>query len=65
MREESEKRVEMKQLREVWRSCARDDVEANESYFVLNQVVLNQSQWKSKRKGVTWANFEVLQRINK
>ena len=28
--------VEMKQLREVWRSCARNNVEAAESYFVLN-----------------------------
>ena len=30
------RRVEMKQLREVWRSCTRDNVEADESYFVLN-----------------------------
>ena len=29
-------RVEMKQLREVWRSCAGDNVDADESYFVLN-----------------------------
>ena len=26
----------MKQVREVWRSCTRDNVEADESYFVLN-----------------------------
>ena len=26
----------MKQLREVLRSCTRDNVEADESYFVLN-----------------------------
>ena len=26
----------MKQLRQVWRSCTRDNVEADESYFVLN-----------------------------
>ena len=26
----------MKQLGEVWRSCTRDNVEAGESYFVLN-----------------------------
>ena len=26
----------MNQLREVWRSCTRDNVEAGESYFVLN-----------------------------
>ena len=30
------RRIEMKQLREVWRSCTRDNVEADESYFVLN-----------------------------
>ena len=29
------RRVEMKQLREVW-SCTRNNVEADESYFVLN-----------------------------
>ena len=29
-------RVEMKQSREVWRSCTRDNVETGESYFVLN-----------------------------
>ena len=28
------RRVKMKQL--VWRSCSRDNVEAGESYFVLN-----------------------------
>ena len=27
-------RVEMKQLREAWRSCTRDNVEADESYSV-------------------------------
>ena len=26
----------MKQLGEVWRSCTKDNVEADESYFVLN-----------------------------
>ena len=26
----------MNQLREVWRSCTRDNVEADERYFVLN-----------------------------
>ena len=30
------RRVEMKQLQAVWMSCARDNVEADESYFVLN-----------------------------
>ena len=30
------RRVEMKQLREVWRSCTRDNVEADVGYFVLN-----------------------------
>ena len=30
------RRVEMKQLREVWRSCSRNNVGADESYFVLN-----------------------------
>ena len=30
------RRVEVKQLGEVWRSCTRDNVEAGESYFVLN-----------------------------
>ena len=28
--------IEMKQLRVVWRSCTRNNVEADESYFVLN-----------------------------
>ena len=32
------RRVEMKQLREVWRSCTRDNVEADESYVVLNSA---------------------------
>ena len=27
----------MKQLREVWKSCTRDNVKAGEGYFVLNQ----------------------------
>ena len=31
-------RVEMKQLREAERSCTRDNVEVDESYFVLNPV---------------------------
>ena len=26
----------MKQLREVWRNCTRDNVEADKSYFALN-----------------------------
>ena len=26
----------MKQLRDVWMSCTRDNVEADESYFLLN-----------------------------
>ena len=30
------RRVVMKQLREVWRSCTRNNVDADESYFVLN-----------------------------
>ena len=30
------RRVEMKKLREVWRGCTRNNVEADESYFVLN-----------------------------
>ena len=30
------RRVEMKQLREVWKSCTRNNVEADDSYFVLN-----------------------------
>ena len=30
------RRVELKQLEEVWRSCTRDNVEVDESYFVLN-----------------------------
>ena len=30
------RRVEMKQLRKVWRSCTRDNVEADDSHFVLN-----------------------------
>ena len=29
-------RVEMKQIREICMSCTRDNVEAAESYFVLN-----------------------------
>ena len=32
------RRVEMKQLRAVWRSCARDNVEAGESCLVLNRT---------------------------
>ena len=31
-------KVDMKQLREVSRSCSRDNVEADESYFVSNPV---------------------------
>ena len=35
MYEESEKdSIEMKQLREEWRSCTRDNFEADESYIV-------------------------------
>ena len=30
------RRIELKQLGDVWRSCTRDNVEAGESYFVLN-----------------------------
>ena len=30
------RRIEVKQLGEVWSSCTRDNVEAGESYFVLN-----------------------------
>ena len=30
------RRIEVKQLGEEWKSCTRDNVEAGESYFVLN-----------------------------
>ena len=36
------RRVEMKQLREVWRSRTRDNVEADENYFALNPA----ADWK-------------------
>ena len=29
------RRVVMKQFREVWRSCTRDNMEVDENYFVL------------------------------
>ena len=45
------RRIEMKQLREVWRSCTRDNVEASESYFVLNPAADRQpmqiKEWRS------------------
>ena len=36
------RRVEMKQLRQVWRSRTRDNVEADENYFALNPA----ADWK-------------------
>ena len=32
----AKRRAEMKQLREVWRSRTKENLEADESYFVLN-----------------------------
>ena len=46
------RRVEMKQLKEIWRSCTRINVEADESYFVLNPVASRDR----KEKYLTWAD---------
>ena len=44
------RRTETKQLGEVWRSCTRDNVEAGESYFVLNPAADRQPmETKSSR----------------
>ena len=32
------RRIEMKQLRDVWRSCTRDNVEKGKSYVVMNSA---------------------------
>ena len=53
------RRVEMKQLNEVWRCCTTDNVEAGESYFVLN--LLMGRECTSESKGVLWAEFGTLQ----
>ena len=48
------RRIEMKQLGEVWRSCTRDNVEAGESYFVLNPAADRQlMEIKEKRSNVS------------
>ena len=40
----------MKQLGEVWRSSTRDNVEAGESYFVLNPAADRQSMEIKKER---------------
>ena len=40
----------MKQLGEVWRSCTRDNVEAGESYFVLNPAADRQPMEVKKQR---------------
>ena len=50
----------MKQLRKVQRSCTRDSVEADESYFVLNPA----DDWQpveTECKGVMWEGLGALQ----
>ena len=42
--------IEMKQFSEVWRSCTRDNVEADESYFVLNPAADRTEELELKTK---------------
>ena len=53
----------MKQIREAWRSCTRDNVEADESYFVLNLAAdsVIGTIASGDCKGVMWADLGALQ----
>ena len=49
----------MKQLREVWRSCTRNNVETDESYLVLNPAA-GWQQLEIVIKGMMWADTGAL-----